>query len=232
VELVFATGMQRRCFRDRQIIGNALPQNNSHFQIDSDCILIDNQTTNGWAPLHIAVRYGKLPIITYLLENGHADPSLPTSQLWTPLHIAAELESSPTKTLIIELLLSYHSNPNALTNTGLSPLFIAVNKGDAESVKVLVNFDADVNFQLREKKLVEIALAKNFHEIVGTLLQKGANVGSSVLWEAVRVGNISLVENLLQGEADVNFVSKGWSIFGNAKLLEILISRYGSFEGT
>jgi ankyrin repeat protein len=110
---------------------------------------------------------------------------------------------------------------NATTKSGLIPLYIAVNKGDAQVVTIIVENGGNVNFVLREKKLVEIALSKGHHEIVGTLLFKGATVGPTVLWEAVRVGDTSLVKNLLQGDVDVNYVHKGWSIYGNDILLII-----------
>ena len=199
-------------------------------QVDSQCVELDAQTSNGWTPLHIAVRYSKLPIIEYLLEHG-ANASITNSELWTPLHVACELDISPIKSDIIALLLRLGSEVNAITKSGLCPLYIAVNKGASQAVTHIVEYGGDVNFQLRDKKLVEIALAKNQHEIVGTLLLKGATVGPTVLWEAVRVGNISLVKNLLQGDVDVNYVHKGWSIYGKCYYGDICAkNRYGGIE--
>ncbi|MCE9567722.1 MAG: ankyrin repeat domain-containing protein [Planctomycetes bacterium] len=45
--------------------------------------------TDGFTPLHHAVRGGKKDVIAYLIENG-ADVNAPGPYDWTPLHIAAQ----------------------------------------------------------------------------------------------------------------------------------------------
>ena len=82
------------------------------------------------APLHNAVRYGNIPMIELLLENGayvHAE----TRSGVQPIHFAKKLE-------IVKMLVKHGSNPKARAPNGITPLLVSALRGHLEIAKFLI----------------------------------------------------------------------------------------------
>ncbi|WP_268846822.1 ankyrin repeat domain-containing protein [Flavobacterium aestivum] len=79
---------------------------------------------------------------------------------------------------------SFASNSESLSNnksivklyTGLTPLGIAISKGDIEVVKKFIEYGADVNEKSNGMSPLMIAARYNKVDIIRILISKGANV--------------------------------------------------------
>ncbi|KAJ8664675.1 hypothetical protein QAD02_006337 [Eretmocerus hayati] len=113
------------------------------------CIDADAEFKSGHSPLHLAVSFGKVDIVEYLLDQG-ADPNMGThdKKKLTPLHLACTFTHSECypyderhrknsstsdveqlhesgKINIVELLLVYGASANKKDSSGNSPLLVA-----------------------------------------------------------------------------------------------------------
>ena len=107
----------------------------------------------GYGPLHVAAHIvGGRAFVKALLQRGE-DIEAKSGNGQTALHIAAgiEHESETARTL-----LEYGANVSAVDDDGETPLSIAVVEGSLETIKLLVEFGADVG-SLHTSILVECA---------------------------------------------------------------------------
>lgn len=101
---------------------------------------IDKQDNEGNTALHLAALYN-LDKIVALLVNNKAKSSL-NQNLLTPLHIA--VAKWPARYNIIKLLAKDKTALNTRGIYGLTPLFLAVNKANIFTVKILLEAGADI----------------------------------------------------------------------------------------
>jgi ankyrin repeat protein len=92
------------------------------------------------SPLFVAVGYGHMDIVKYLLSFG-ADVNLCDSDGHSPLFIASKEGHCD----IVKYLVAHNADVNLCDDFGQSPLFIASEEGHCDIVKYLVANNADVN---------------------------------------------------------------------------------------
>ena len=95
---------------------------------------IDVQDRGGNTPLMVAISYGHINVVEYLLENG-AQVNHRAVYQWTPLMEAV----SNRRIQMVKLLLEYGADPSAINNDGNTALDIAVEKNDEAIVQLLEN---------------------------------------------------------------------------------------------
>jgi hypothetical protein len=92
--------------------------------------------------LHTAVLADNLPIVDLLLAYG-ADANATDDHGWTQLHCANRGGSCDRQILLGKALLDHGADINAVTKTGLSPLFAAFSWGSGELCALLLEHGAD-----------------------------------------------------------------------------------------
>ena len=153
-----------------------------------------------------------------------------------PLHLACE----NSQIHLIKSLLVSNTNINSMNTQGLSPLHVAVIKGNVEVTELLINEGADIELkdsQYGSSPLLH-ACQNGRVNIVKLLIEKGANVksestsGTNALHFATQSGNIKVVELVIDGIGDVNSKDiNGMTALhlaaetGNLKLLDVLIGK-------
>jgi ankyrin repeat protein len=105
------------------------------------------QDNDGGTPLHIASQNGQVDVARMLIERG-ADVTAQNNDGETPLHLASAPTSwtlvSPEKHAeVAHILLEHGADVNARNKNGLTPFVLAVNRGPAEIIRVLVKYGAD-----------------------------------------------------------------------------------------
>lgn len=129
--------------------------------------------------LFMSCRSNNFAVVKLLLEHG-ANPNFvsPNSGL-TPLHSAC-LQGSLE---MVQLLLLHKAFPHPLTDTNLSPLFIAVESGHKNIVDLLCSReDVDVNVALEPSKHTPLYTASKLghQNVIDVLIEAGACVDLAV----------------------------------------------------
>jgi ankyrin repeat protein len=122
-------------------------------------------------------------------------------------------------TEVVRLLLDARADPNR-TSAGLSPLFLAAELGDFETVKLLIRSGANVNAKLHavdedlkaregDTALIAAASPNGTASTVKALLAAGADVnakaenGKTAVMQAVASENIGVLRALLEAKPDL-----------------------------
>jgi len=157
---------------------------------------VNARTRNGeLTPLDFAVMQGNLPMTKLLVEHG-ADV-----RDGTALHIAA----SRALTDIARLLLKSGADPNVRDADGVTPVEVAVHKGNREIAELLIDSGAKI-----PPELFGEAVLRGQQEVLDMLLRKGAGVnvglasGSTPLHDASLKGYDGIVTLLLARGANVD----------------------------
>jgi ankyrin repeat protein len=183
--------------------------------------------------LHVAAKAGSLAIAEYLLEHG-ADANLVAGNaapMWvayaTPLHFAA----LNNRTRVLQTLLEHGGKVNATSQTGCTPLLLAVSEKHEEAVNALLAAGANPNLggqcffdqvqsgsdqrRLWWKTPLGLAAAQNDVPLILALLKAGALPqfsslsGRTALHEAAIAGAEQAAKALIQAGADVNAQDMG-----------------------
>ncbi|EXJ76712.1 26S proteasome non-ATPase regulatory subunit 10 [Cladophialophora psammophila CBS 110553] len=128
-------------------------------------------------PLHWASAFARLDIVKLLASTRSFDPDAEDGSGWTPLAIAASLKDN-SGLPIIELLLSKDADPKIATNTGVTPLHLAVSKNNLDVCKTLLKHGASA--RVKDKR------------------------GHLPLHRAAAVGSVPLVKLLLENKSPIN----------------------------
>lgn len=97
---------------------------------------VHEKDNEGLTPLHYAVRDGQTSAAVALLDCGAKFDERSSGIGFTPVHMACACLSSPE---LLELLVERGADPKAKTNDGRTCLHLAVEKGNAEVVTVLMD---------------------------------------------------------------------------------------------
>lgn len=185
------------------------------------------KNTQGETPLHVSCKTENI-VITKLLLEQNAAPDIPDVYSSTPLHISVEKECLE----IVQLLLNHNAPVNAYTfktdYEGFTPLHISVIKKNVEITKILLENKANINAPLssinnkfhefpfmmfKGYTPVHLAIESNEVKIVKLIFesQKG-NIktdlqGLTLLQLAIEIGNLEIIEILLNSGSNVNFYS-------------------------
>lgn len=130
----------------------------------------------------------------------------------TALFTPAEVENIP----ILTILLKAGADPNILDKNKMTALQWAAQQGKTESIKLLLEYDADVNTKNNKgiTPLMSACLVNASKENVGLLLNAGAVIneqnkkGETALFLAAYYGHEDIVEFLLAKGADKNLQDK------------------------
>lgn len=106
------------------------------------------------APLHIAVRQGKVELVDLLLRHG-ADPNLHAGPFGTALNFTEDCEMA-------RLLVANGADVNARNGLGATPLFLAMDRHRDNLFTMLIEARADVNLVAdHDDTLLNSAIKRN-----------------------------------------------------------------------
>lgn len=174
-------------------------------------------TECGNTPLYAAAENGQWDVAQFLLDNG-AGPNIANNRGRTPLLSAVEQgidkkseSCDPRAKRLIQSLLDKNANINAKdSKTGATPLFAAIEGGDADVIKVFLSKGANVNAKNDDgDTLLFRAVSKQNQEVIKLLLDQGSDInakdvnGETVLMKAVQQNDIELVRLLLSRGAGI-----------------------------
>lgn len=106
---------------------------------------VNLRNSKGWTALKLAARRNLERCVEVLLDNG-ADPDIPDEEQYSALH------NSVIFPAIVKLLLTKAKNINIQNGDGETPLYLAAEKGFAESALTLLEYKADPNILNKEGK--------------------------------------------------------------------------------
>ncbi|AYP74289.1 ankyrin repeat protein [Fowlpox virus] len=188
------------------------------------------------SPLHYAVEIGNIEIVEALLVGG-TYPDLSTDETPTALSRAVQLD----KFDIAKLLLEYGADPNNYEgHYPRTPIEYAVCLQNAKMVKLLIDFEADVEELYRVECPINNAVASGNLEITKLLIDAGAKVNSRgfgslyTLHYAIRSGNCDVVSEVLShgarvnAEDDLDYTSLHHAVLENSKEIVELVIDYGA----
>ncbi|KAL2842896.1 ankyrin repeat-containing domain protein [Aspergillus pseudoustus] len=204
--------------------------------------LLDIQDSYGDTALAFAVLWGIYPMLKCLLELG-ADPAMKVSadRRDSPLMLAAQVGQIECT----HILLQHNVDPNETREGRAAALGFAAINGHAEICKILLDHGADPNHPAIATPILSTALQCDDPiaalGIVKLLLEAGAKVdateedGETSLFYAVRSGNITLVQCLLDHGADINTWAHDWcplfaSFRGGPEICTLLIEKGADIE--
>ena len=173
--------------------------------------------TKGITPLHIASQEGHIDVIKLLLESG-AEIDATNTEGITPLHIAAQeghidvvkllLLELDTKVEVASTTTIISSSENSARHSTVhrnAALFVAVQNGNTEVVKLLLDSGAKVNTKkgYRGVTTLFIAAQKGHVDVVKLLLESGSEIdmtdteGITPLYVAAQEGHIEVAKCLI-----------------------------------
>lgn len=166
---------------------------------------------DGTTPLHMAASFGNETVAKLLIAHG-AEVNAQTSSAWTPLAFAVDHQNVP----VAEVLLQAKADPNIPFDMGSSeghavqrePLYLAVQKGNLELVRLLLKHGANPNIVDESDRRPPLLVAPGAKDMVSALLDAKADPnipsagGETVLHYAVPEPDIT--EMLLAHGAKAN----------------------------
>ena len=137
-------------------------------EIDRNPALLEEHSSDGWTPLHLAAFFGHAELANALAERGAFVDSRSTNAMKnTPLHAASAGGQLP----LVELLLKRGADPNATQEGGWTALHGAAQAGQREMVEALLAGGADVNLRAgNQQTALDMALMKG-HQDVASILE-------------------------------------------------------------
>ena len=152
-------------------------------------------------PLMLACKNKNVSVVNCLLQNG-ANVVLTSDNGWTALHFVVDGFNDSSE--ILRSLLNNGADVNARSVDNETPLMVASQSSDVETVTLLIEQGAYVDLQDEKyNTALHNAVSSNTEEIVGTLLNAGASnfcnsQGMTPLLLACCRGCVALVENLIK----------------------------------
>jgi ankyrin repeat protein len=183
--------------------------------------------------LHHAV-IANIPSAILNLLNNCANPNIMDENNCTPLHVAVERHHFEAVTVLLNargIVL------DAIDNRGLAPFHLS---RDTDVIRLLVCFKADINIRTRSRMggdaLLHLVTDSTF-SLAQCLISQGCQIdpvnirGFTPLSLAARDGHFSVVQELIEAKAEVNFQNKLTfetplhlaCMNGNSDIVEILL---------
>ena len=152
-------------------------------------------------PLMLACKNKNVSVVNCLLQNG-ANVVLTSDNGWTALHFVVDEFNDSSE--ILRSLLDNGADVNARSIDNETPLMVASQSSDVETVTLLIEQGAYVDLQdEKDNTALHNAVSRKTEEIVGTLLNAGASnlcnsQGMTPLLLACSRGCVAMVENLMK----------------------------------
>ncbi|XP_063774725.1 ankyrin repeat and SOCS box protein 3 [Pseudophryne corroboree] len=198
---------------------------------------VDVADNRGWMPIHEAAFSNSAQCLQLLITSARSRSYVKskTFEGESALHLAAKSGGAPCS----EILLRAGANPNEVTNDLTTPLFLAVESGREDVVRLLLKFKANINGPhscsgwnpLHQASLMERT------DLIQLLLENGVDkeckddFGITPLFIAAQYGKYESLSLLSRG-ADVNCQAKDKAtpLFiaaqeGHDKCAELLLSQ-------
>ena len=162
---------------------------------------------SGNTAIACAVEKGNTEIAWILLDQ--ADPSIPDKLSLSPLHKAVKMDNFA----MVETLLSVNTDGewtkvNAVTSEGFTPIYLAASKGNVEIVKLLHEWNANLNIASKAMNTpLQRAVFGNHTAVANYLIENGADInckdaaGRTALDIAIYNGFDAMVKLLLEKNA-------------------------------
>ncbi|XP_058429134.1 ankyrin repeat and SOCS box protein 3 isoform X1 [Marmota monax] len=198
---------------------------------------IDVADNRGWMPIHEAAYHNSVECLRMLIHADSSENYIKTKTFegFFALHLAA----SQGHWKIAQILLEAGADPNATTLEETTPLFLAVENGQIDVLRLLLRHGANVNgshSMCGWNSLHQASFQENA-EIIKLLLKKGANkecqddFGITPLFVAAQYGKLESLNILISSGANVNCqaLDKATPLFiaaqeGHTKCVELLLS--------
>ncbi|XP_014318899.1 ankyrin repeat domain-containing protein 61 [Myotis lucifugus] len=140
------------------------------------------------SPLHLAIRYGTYPVLSILAQNGAQVNAINESSM-TPLHMAADILNKE----MMETLIACGANVNyAVPFTGNTALKLAVCAASSKAGRVLAAGLSCIRLLL----------------IHGAQVNVQDHKGQTAIHEACFAGRETVIDLLLEFEANINILTK------------------------
>ena len=128
---------------------------------------VDAESTNGWTAVMIAAAKGFDGVVQQLVEEGQADAWRADAYQWSPLMRAIDNRHAAVIHYLLELDQPLLSSVN---ENGATALHVAVEKGDVETVKLLLNKSIDRDTRDNAgRTALDIAVSRSDNSIMDLL---------------------------------------------------------------
>ncbi|KAK8092806.1 hypothetical protein PG999_014393 [Apiospora kogelbergensis] len=165
---------------------------------DFDPTQVNQKSTDGFTPLHVAAQYGNLALVNFLLDQGAAVDALsgPEGLKVTPLHLAIQ----NTRRDVTNTLLRKGADPSLGNRFGETSWDYAAFFGNPETVRDVLSHDSILrNEDDNLLQAMQGAVAHQNIEVVSMLLSSYGNSGflsnmedSNLGLLAVEIGNLEI----------------------------------------
>lgn len=128
----------------------------------------------GWAPLHLAAKYGLVEIINVLIKFG-ADINIRKLDSRVPLHVATMFK----RVEAVDVLLKHGADIEAKDRDGRTALHMAAYEGFTDVVKKLIEYGSDINMKDDvDQSVLHYAASNGSIEAAKILIGHGADVNA------------------------------------------------------
>ncbi|XP_050795782.1 ankyrin-1 isoform X5 [Gopherus flavomarginatus] len=186
----------------------------------------------GFTPLHVAAKHGKVDVARVLLEHD-AHPNAAGKNGLTPLHVAVHHNNLE----IVRLLLPKGSSPHCSAWNGYTPLHIAAKQNQLEVARSLLQYGASANAESMQGVMpLHLAAQEGHADMAELLISKQANgnlgnkSGLTPLHLVAQEGHVPVADVLIRHGVTVDAATRmGYtplhvaSHYGNIKLVKFLL---------
>ncbi|GBN29537.1 Ankyrin-1 [Araneus ventricosus] len=211
LQLLIDEGANLNAAKERSLFLSAVTQGHEDIV---DVFLSRNQNVgaanpqSGGYPLHTAVFYGHVSVVSKMLEKGNKDEiNVIDDNCQTPLQVAVEKDHRE----IAQLLLRKGADPGISLEYWEFPLLLAIAKGSSKMVEILLQPDADYLVKDNIVKTFTVYEIESGHSnAADAQLQNPAiyNIKdqkeNSLMHVAASSGSLEIIKFLIHKNADIN----------------------------
>lgn len=131
--------------------------------------------------LHVAVQYGQVDVISYLLDEVGVDPNTQAGlNPITPVMLAVQMGRED----LVALLFSHNASLQCRSMEGRLPLYLAIEKGHVNCIKYLVttcgvDINDELTLEISKCHAVWLAIHNNKSYLLSLLISLGADLNAS-----------------------------------------------------